>query len=202
MKLLQSNWIVLGLLGIFIYLGTTVALIQPSRLLGQHGDTPSEVHQTPGPNWDFTNPELDQLIAELKKEREALAAREKELNELAVRIQTEQGEISQITQMVSQLQREFDQTVLRVKDEETANLKKLAKVYATMAPEGAATILKEMEDELIIKIIVYMKESEAAPILELMGKEGTDQAKRAAKLTERMRLAMFRNPAASKTTTQ
>jgi hypothetical protein len=35
-----------------------------------------------------------------------------------------------------------------------------------------------------------------------MGKEGTDQAKRAAKLTERMRLAMFRNPAASKTTTQ
>ena len=71
--------------------------------------------------------------------------REQRLNELATRLDTERGEISNATLSVQQLQADFDKNVLRVKDEETANLKKLAKVYSAMTPDGALRRRNESE---------------------------------------------------------
>ena len=56
-----------------------------------------------------------------------------------------------------------------------------------MSPEGAAPIMKEMEETTAIKIIALMKEAESAPILEAMSKLSPDDAKRVAKITERLR---------------
>jgi flagellar motility protein MotE (MotC chaperone) len=94
---------------------------------------------------------------------------------------------------VRQLQSDFDQNVLRIKEEETANLKKLAKVYADMDPVNASKILEEMDDTSIIKIMVFMKDVETAAIWEAMAKKGRPEAKRAALLSDRIRLASFRN---------
>ena len=93
------------------------------------------------------------------------------------------------------MQKEFDRNVVRVQEEEVLNLKKLAKVYATMSPAAVTTIFKEMEDDKIVKILAFLKESEAAPILEHLAKMGETEAKRAAALTERFRLSISRNPA-------
>jgi hypothetical protein len=41
-----------------------------------------------------------------------------------------------------------------------------------------------------------MKDGETAAILEALSKKGQPQAKRAANLSERLRVAMFRNPPA------
>ena len=87
-----------------------------------------------GPSWDFTSPEADQLIAELKAEKKSLGKKEQELNDLSLRLQAERSELNLVTQSVRQLQLDFDQNVLRISEEETANLKKLAKVYADMDP--------------------------------------------------------------------
>ena len=97
-----------------------------------------------------------------------------------------------VTQSVRQLQTDFDQNVLRISEEETANLKKLAKVYADMEPASAANILQEMDDASIIKIMVFMKDVETAAIWEAMAKKGQPQAKRAALLSDRLRLAAYR----------
>ena len=143
--------------------------------------------------WDFSNPEIDQLIAELKMEKEGLALREQQLKELATRLAAERSEINQTTQAVNRLEKEFDERIVRVRDEETANLKKLAKTYAAMSPEGAATILKQMEDDQIVKILVFIKEGDSAPILEAFAKSGEADAKRVAMISERVRVASFRN---------
>jgi flagellar motility protein MotE (MotC chaperone) len=70
-----------------------------------------------------------------------------------------------------------------------------------MSPEGAAIILKEMTDDQIVKILVFMKDGDAAPILEIMAKLGKDDARRVAAISERIRLAAFR-PAVEKNKNQ
>jgi flagellar motility protein MotE (MotC chaperone) len=143
-------------------------------------------------SWEFTNPEADQLITELQAEKKNLAKKEQDLNDLTVRLQSERSEMNLVTQSVRQLQVDFDKNVLRIREEETANLKKLAKVYATMEPDSASKIMAEMDDTSIIKIMVFMKEAETAAILETFAKKGEPEAKRAAAITERLRLAVFR----------
>ena len=154
--------------------------------------TPAPVHEeaesAPVENfWQTYNPEVDQLLEELQNEKAALAKKEQELRELATRIESERSELNVVTQRVHQLQIEFDQNVTRVKEEEAPNLKKLAKMYATMSPEGASAILAELDNETVVKLFSFMKETECAPLLEAMAMGGGEQAKRAAEISEALR---------------
>ena len=192
--MLQSKWMVL-LMGAVLYLATTVLVWKPLPAAPPPSTDEGHAKFTPkGPSWDFSNPEIDQIVEELKKEKATLADREGKLNELATRLQAERMELNQVTQTVHRLQRDFDATVLRVQDEETANLKKLAKLYAAMEPASAALVMKELDEPAIVKILLFMKDSEAAPILESLAKKGETDARRVASISERLRLAIFRKP--------
>jgi flagellar motility protein MotE (MotC chaperone) len=190
-RILTSTWMT-ALLSAVIYLGVTVLCWKtpkPPPVV----DPAVAIHAAEtGPSWNFTNPEADQLIAELKVEKKSLEKREQQLGELTVRLQAEQAELNSATQSVQRLQMQFDQNVLRIQEEEVANLKKLAKVYAAMAPETAANIFADLDDVPVVKIMVYMKDGETAAIFEAMAKKGEPEAKRAASISERLRLAAFR----------
>jgi flagellar motility protein MotE (MotC chaperone) len=69
-------------------------------------------------------------------------------------------------------------------------------MYASMAPENAVLILKQMEDVALVKILTLMKDSEAAPILEALGKQSEAEAKHAAIISERLRLSLAKPPSA------
>jgi flagellar motility protein MotE (MotC chaperone) len=192
-KLLTSSWMTIPI-GVAIYAASTLLFwktpVAPPRAVQA---APAAVKNELG---QYRNPEADQLVGELKEEKQKLDDREQKLNELAVRLDTERGEISNATASVQQLQADFDKNVLRIKDEEIANLKKLAKVYSAMTPDGAALILSDLDDTQVAKILVFMKEGDAAAILESISKKGDVQAKRAADLSERIRVAAFRPPPA------
>jgi flagellar motility protein MotE (MotC chaperone) len=195
-KLLANSWITAPV-GAIVYLACTVLFWEKPQL-------PPKADRMPalrgvGPSWDFNNPEADQLIAELKIEKKSVEAREKQLNELAARLENERTELNQVTQSVHQLQAEFDSSVLRIKDQEITNLKKLAKVYAGMTPETAATVMAEMENEAIVKILLYLKEGDTAAILEALAKKGPAQARRTAEISEAVRLSLH-NTATTNTT--
>jgi flagellar motility protein MotE (MotC chaperone) len=185
-KLLAQSWITAPV-GALLYLVCTVLFWEtpnvplPPKLA-------AALHHT-GASWNVNNPEADQLIAELKIEKKSVEKREQQLDELASRLQVERAELGQVTQSVRQLQNEFDKSVLRVKDDEVANLKKLAKVYAEMAPETAATVLSEMDNEAIVRILLFLKDNETAAILEALAKKGQAEARRTAELSEQVRLS-------------
>jgi flagellar motility protein MotE (MotC chaperone) len=185
-RLLENTWISAPV-GVVVYLACTVLFWEtptvplPDRL--------GNALHFAGPAWNFKNPEADQLIAELKIERKSVALREQQLDELAARLQSERAELGQVTQSVRQLQSDFDKSVLRVKDEEVANLKKLAKVYGDMSPETAATILSEMDNGSIVRILLFLKDNETAAILEALAKKGQAEARRTAELSEQVRLS-------------
>jgi flagellar motility protein MotE (MotC chaperone) len=151
-----------------------------------------------GPSWDFTNPEADQLMAELRSEKGALALRKQQLDEWASRLNAQQQELAAATLAVRRLQDDFDKSVVRVQEAETPNLKKLAKVYAGMAPDSAATVMSQLDDSVIVKIMFFMKETETATILETLAKKGPAEAKRAAALSERVRLSIAQKPPPAK----
>ena len=121
-----------------------------------------------------------------------MTEREKQLDELAARLQAEKAEITRATNAVGQLQRDFDQNVTRLKEEEQANLKKLARLYTTMSADGAALVMKELPDDTLVKLFAIMKEAEIAPLLELLSKPNAADAKRVAVLTDRYRLLQSR----------
>lgn len=188
-RILQSPWIALAL-GVAIYCGTTIAVLQPGKLVEKYRVEPTypedQVREIQ-PSWAFKNPEVDQLITELRREREVARARAQELNELETRLAVERQEISTITQEVSRLQAQLDAEFIAIREGEQANLKRLARVYGAMSPEGAAKILLEFEDEQAVKIFALMKEQESAPILELMAKEGQPAARRVALISDQLR---------------
>lgn len=183
--------------GVVLYLGTTWYFWRTPEVAPPEAPVETATYAPPVavPSWDYFNPEIDQLVDELKKERASLADRQKQLEELAARVQAEKAELSALTQTVQQLQFEFDKTLVRVNEEEKANLKKLSKVYASMTPEGAVSVLKQLDDPAIVKILAFLKEEEVAPILENFARSGETEAKRVALLAERLRLAIFRKPA-------
>jgi flagellar motility protein MotE (MotC chaperone) len=94
-----------------------------------------------------------------------------------------------VIQSVRQLQGDFDKAVLRVKEEETGNLKKLAKVYAAMTPETVASVLEQLDNEAIVKIMLFLKDGDTAAILEAMAKKGDVEARRTAQISEQIRLS-------------
>jgi flagellar motility protein MotE (MotC chaperone) len=195
-KLLQSSWSVAGI-GALLFIATIFFALRPNRFLiaaSQLGSATAHAAEKNTFLLEENNPEFDQLISELKKEKAGLAEQAQRLKELELRLQSERAEITNVTQTIHRLQKEFDQSVVRVREEETANLKKLAKTYAGMAPESAAIILKEMTDDQIVKISVFMKEGEMALIFEAFSKLGKDEPRRVALISERVRLAVFRNP--------
>jgi len=190
-KILTSGWMTLVLSAV-IYTCATIAFWRTpvhAREVTPSGPVKAANN---GPAWDFTNPEADQLMAELKAEKAALTKKEQELNDFNVRLQTEHAEVDAASATVKKLQTDFDENVLRIKDEEVVNLKKLAKVYADMAPESAADIFAELDDTAVEKIMVFMKDDQTAGILEALSKKGQPQAKRAANISERLRLASVR----------
>jgi len=189
MKILKNSLVASGV-GLLLYCVVTVLVWHPPAPLMEGAPAQEEIlaqAKVAAPSWDFQSQEMDLLIAELRVEKEALAKREKDLNEFAARLQAEQLEINVVTQAVYQLQAQVEAHIVRIGTEEEANIKKLARTYAAMSPEGAAPILKEMEEGTLLKILAVMKETESAPIMEAMAGLGADDAKRVAQLTERLR---------------
>lgn len=188
-KLLTSTWATISV-GVIVFIGATMFFWKTPMAKVVHKEHSQPIARLNGPSWNFINPEADQLIRELKEEKKALEEREQELTELAARLKSQQAELSQVTQAVYQAQLDFDKAVLRIKEEETANLKKLAKVYSAMSPQGAAGIFAEMDNETVVKIMAFMKEADTAAILENLGKKGAAEAKRAVEISEQLRVSL------------
>jgi flagellar motility protein MotE (MotC chaperone) len=187
-RFLQSTWMSM-LLGGLIFLSTTAALLKPSQLPAPAPAPIVEIAR-PGsnePSWKFRNPEMDQWIQEIQREKEALNTREQQLKDLETRLHAERQELSVVTQAVYQMQSDFDKNVVRLNAQDADNLKRQAKLLSAMSPEGAAATLNEMGDDDVVRILFTMKADDASVVLDTLSKAGKDQAKRAATIIERMR---------------
>jgi len=186
LRLLKSAW-TLPLVGGFLYLGTTAAVLCLTHFERPASLADAKLSPNDSPSWNFRNPEFEQWIQELKQERDNLAQRAQQLQELQKRLDAERQEILSVTQTVHQLQMEFDKSVVRIKDQELDNLKHQTKIVGAMSPEGAAAMLNEMPEAQSVGVLFMLKPDAASLILDTLSKMGKTEAKRAAELTERIK---------------
>jgi flagellar motility protein MotE (MotC chaperone) len=194
-RLLQSPWLA-AFIGCLLYLSVLLGLVQPARFENVQAVVLARSKKVAHdePSWNFRNPEFEQSLDEIRREREALAVRAQQLQELQTRLDAERQELTTATQTVYQLQVEFDRNVIRIKDQEAENLKRQAKVLSGMSPEAAAGLINQMPEDDAVRILYTMKPEEASAVLEAMSKIGKPEAKRAATITERMRRALPPDP--------
>ena len=81
--------------------------------------------------------------------------------------------------------------------DETKNLRTLAQTYGNLTPKAVVAIFRDLDDTTAVKILSLMKSDIVGPIFEEMSRAtGADAAlaKRAAILTEKMRLMKSNRP--------
>ncbi len=115
----------------------------------------------------FTEEELV-ILQDLAKRRDALGAREQEIEDRGrlldaaqARLETQIAELQEIRTSIESLVREYD-------EQEQAELESVVKIYETMKPKDAARILGELEMSTLLGIMERMKERKTAPILAAM----------------------------------
>ncbi|HVU15739.1 MAG TPA: hypothetical protein VHD32_02355 [Candidatus Didemnitutus sp.] len=141
--------------------------------------------------WDFWTVEVDNLASELRDEKVRLHKQGELLEQRAARLDAEQKELEKIRSNVESMEKEIADKVVEIRADEAKNLRSLAQTYTNLTPHAAVAIVKEMDDNTVVKIFSLMKPDVLAPIFEEMSKT-TDKdgllARRAAILSEKIRL--------------
>ena len=130
------------------------------------------------------------LLQELRQRREQLEAREAGLAmREAVLGATERKLAGRIDELQS-LQKKLEAMENSRTQREDTGWQGLVKVYETMKPRDAATIMNELDMPVLLQVLDRMKETKAAPILSAM------QPNRAREVTDGLAHLRVRNPAA------
>ena len=148
--------------------------------------------------WDFWTIEIENLSNELKEERARLHQQADLLDQRAARVTAEEKELGKIRADIETLRKEISGRVIEISADETKNLKTLAQTYTNLSPHAAVAILREMDDVTTVKILSLMKPDVVGALFEEMSRtpdnDGT-LARRAALLTEKLRLMKAAKPA-------
>ncbi len=143
--------------------------------------------------FSFHTNELVEMVEDLKKQKQKILEEQKDVKALAARTMADRQEVEKIRQEIKDLRADLDKRVVEVQQEEVKNLEVLASTYTAMPPTAAVAILKEMEEDQVVKILAAMKAKAVASILSEMGratdKSGEESvARRAARITDKLRL--------------
>jgi flagellar motility protein MotE (MotC chaperone) len=142
--------------------------------------------------WDFWTIEIENLSNELKEERASLQKRSEALDQREARLGAERKELATMRGEIEGLRQEIAEKVIAIREDEAKNLRALSQTYANLTPRAAVAIIREMDDATAVKILFLMKPDIIGPIFEEMsktsGSDGTPLARRAAVLSEKLRL--------------
>lgn len=148
----------------------------------------------PPPVWGFKTGAIDELMTELKNERQNLLEEQKDLAALSSQVTSERQEIERVKQEVARMRQELESRVIEVAENERDNLKKLVTTYTAMPPTNAVLIFRELDEDTVVKILSAMKSERVALILgemaRLVDKDRADEppSRRAARISDKLRL--------------
>jgi flagellar motility protein MotE (MotC chaperone) len=153
----------------------------------------AEVAAPPPQLWSFKTNAVDELIAELKKERDAIIEEQKDLAAMSSQVTAERQEVEKVKNEILRLRKDLESRIVEVNEFERDNLKRLVQTYMVMPPAGAVLILRELDEDSVVKILSQMKTDRVALILGEMARivdKSSDEppARRAARISDKLRL--------------
>jgi len=183
-----------ALVGGALYAATSIYVVMSGLTeMPELGGMPNELTKLPPRLWNFNSDAVTQMIADLKTSREKLTSDEKGLVTLKAQLEAEKVELEKLREELQSMRTEIDERVLEVQESEVKNLKTLSQTYAAMPPAAAVAIFREMDENMVVKILSVMKFDRTGPILGEMSK-GVERpgeepmARRAARISDKLRL--------------
>jgi len=111
------------------------------------------------------NPETFRMIETIEKKNRELKRREEELRIKELRIKAIEAKVSKDLEKIEKGISESKQQ-LGIQDEKTKeNVESLIKVYSSMKPEEAASLIEAIDDDLALRIVGGMKSKIAGKVL-------------------------------------
>ena len=184
--------------GVFLCVRTLGPLLEAAAAAAV-AHVPKEVAELKQKGWDFWTIEIENLSNELKDERLRLHKQSDLLDQRAARLAAGEKELAKVRGDVVTLRQEIADRVTEIAADEQKNIRTLAQTYTNLTPRAVVAIFKEMDDATAVKILSLMKPDVVGPIFEQMsqtaGADGTPLARRAAILSEKLRLMKASKPA-------
>ncbi len=184
-----------AVIGALLFSGTGMYVVmnELTKMPELGGAPPVELTKLPPRLWNFNSDAVNQLIADLKTGREKLSTDEKNLVTLKAQLEAEKAELAKTREELELMRKEIDDRVLEIQENEIVNLKTLAKTYSAMPAPAAVNIFREMDENMVVKILSCMKVEFSGPILGEMSKVQTkpgeeSMATRAARISDKLRL--------------
>jgi flagellar motility protein MotE (MotC chaperone) len=176
--------------GLYVFwVAAEVALEHAIRLVPHKDALGGEERQR---GWNFWTIEIENLANELKGERERLHQQADSLDRREAQLAAEGQELNKVRTEIEGLRQEIATKVIEINADEAKNIRSLAQTYTNLTPRAAVAIIREMDDLMVVKILSQMKPDVVAPIFEEMsrtaGSDGVPLARRAALLSDRLRL--------------
>ena len=141
--------------------------------------------------WDFWTIEIENLSTELKGERDRLRKQQEQLDQRAALLATEAKELAKVRTEIEQVRRTISEKIVEVSADDAKNIATLAKTYTNLTPKAVVAIVRDLDDNTVVKILSQMKVDVVSPIFEEMsrsaGNDGGPLSKRVAILSEKMR---------------
>jgi len=154
----------------------------------------AKVAEVRAQGWDFWTIEVANLETELRDEKLKVIKKEDEMVQQKAEMAAERQELDRIKADIIAMRQEIDDRVIAIRADESHNLLALAKTYTTLtesSPSATVAIMREMDDNTVVKILSLMKSDVVGGIFQEMATTPTPDgtlAKRAALLSERLRL--------------
>ena len=141
----------------------------------------------PPPLPTFSEAEIA-VLQQLGERRDALAARESELDRSAALLRATEARIDEKVASLKSLQATLEGLIRQHDAEQEAKLKSLVKIYESMKPKDAARIFEELDLETLLPVAERMNERRLAPVMAVMNptkaKDITVELKRLRQLTD------------------
>jgi flagellar motility protein MotE (MotC chaperone) len=191
--------LVLGMgTGLFTFWRAAEVLLEHAARLVPHKDALAAEQRERG--WNFWTIEIENLANELKGERERQRKQAEQLERRESQLAAETQELNKVRTEIEGLRQEIATKVIEINADEVKNIRALALTYTALTPRAAVAIIRELDDTIVVKILSVMKPEVVAPIFEEMSRAAgadTSQARRAALLSDRLRLIKSTKTASS-----
>jgi len=141
-------------------------------------------------DWDVWSVEIDKLSSELRDAKARVQKEEDDMGLKTARIVSDRQELEKLREELNSMHRNISDKVVEIQADEAKNLRMLAQTYATLSPHAAVTIIHDLDDATVVKILSLMKPDTIGPIFEDMTQAdpSSSDGHRAAVLSEKLRL--------------
>lgn len=109
-----------------------------------------------------------QILQELSNRRQKLDKTEESLNIRANVLRATENKLEQKATELKALQDQVSELMKGYDEKEDAKYRSLVKIYENMKPREAAKIFDELEMNMLVSIVIRMKEARSAPIIASM----------------------------------